>query len=132
MDSGASQRMNRRLSARVACRLQVGYLSGSSTVWHPATGMDLSNAGCRLRLGEDLSRGSDIRVRIESSEAGDGNLAAELAGHVIWSRLEGLSYQVGIQFTSDDPNLHEMLRWLLEKHPTAAVLESRNDSPERE
>src|SRR5262245_53197030 len=121
MDSGASQKVNRRLSARVACRLQVGYSSGGSSVLHPATGMDLSNAGCRLRLGEDLPRGSEIRVRIESNEAGDGPLTTELAGRVIWSRLEGLSYQVGIQFTSDDPNLHELLRRLLERHPAAAL-----------
>jgi hypothetical protein len=30
-------------------------------------------------------------------------------GLIIWSRLEGLSYQTGTQFTSDDPNLHVIL-----------------------
>jgi hypothetical protein len=114
-DSGASNRANRRVSARVACRLSVSYSNGSE--WHPATSMDLSNAGCRLRLGEDLGRGSSVSVRIESPEPGHAPMRAELTGKVIWSRLEGLSYQVGIQFDGEDPALYEILGRLMERYP---------------
>ena len=111
--SNASEpnRANRRLSARVACRLAVSYSTGAE--WHPATGMDLSSHGCRLRLGEDLRRASTLRVRFEHPGAEGGSpLQAELEGNVIWSRLEGLSYQVGIHFPSEDPGVNQILATL--------------------
>jgi hypothetical protein len=103
----APNRANRRLSARVACRLTVAYNAG--TEWHPATGMDLSSHGCRLRLGEDLRRGSTLKVRIEHPAPQGDQLSAEAEGTVIWSRLEGLSYQVGIHFTSEEPAIDNIL-----------------------
>jgi hypothetical protein len=115
-DSGF-HKINRRLSARVACRLTVSYFAGGQ--WHPATGMDLSATGCRMRLGEDLPRGSSLRVRIDPRTIAGETLRAEIEGAVIWSRLEGLSYQVGIQFTSDDPNLHRIMHLLSEPVPSA-------------
>jgi hypothetical protein len=107
---GASNRANRRLSARFACRLTVSYTTGAE--WHPATGMDLSSTGCRLRLGEDLGRGHSLRVRFEHAGADGVPLLAELEGTVIWTRLEGLSYQAGAQFTSDHAHLHRILETL--------------------
>jgi len=107
---GASSRANRRLSARFACRLTVSYSVGAE--WHPATGMDLSSTGCRLRLGEDLVRGVGLRVRFEHAGPDGTPLLAELGGDVIWTRLEGLSYQAGVQFTSDDAHLHQILETL--------------------
>jgi hypothetical protein len=117
-DLGETHR-NRRLSARVACRLAVSYYAGGQ--WHPATGMDLSNTGCRLRCGEDLGRGASIRVRIDPRTVAGESLRAELEGRVIWSRLEGLSYQVGIQFTSDDEKLHRIMQLLAEPLPAVEV-----------
>lgn len=105
-DISVPSRANRRLSARVACRLAVSYSSGKE--WHPATGMDLSANGCRLRLGEDLPRGSTLRVRVEHA-ADDDSIKAELEGLVIWSRLEGLSYQVGIHFPAEDDAINRIL-----------------------
>jgi PilZ domain len=116
-DSGV-HRVNRRLNARVACRLAVSYLAGGQ--WHPATAMDLSNTGCRLRLGEDLPRGSSLRVRIDPRTIAGKPMRAELEGSVVWSRLEGLSYQVGIHFTSDDDMLHRIMELLSE--PVAVEL----------
>ena len=109
---GTPNRANRRLSARIACRLSVSYNTGAE--WHPATGMDLSSHGCRLRLGEDLRRGSTLKVRIEhpAAEAEGDALSAETEGTVIWSRLEGLSFQVGIHFTAEDPNIENILATL--------------------
>jgi hypothetical protein len=107
---GVPSRANRRLNARIACRLAVSYSTGAE--WHPATGMDLSSNGCRLRLGEDIPRGSTLRVRFEHAPAEGTSLKAELEGTVIWSRLEGLSYQVGIHFPAEDAGVNEILSTL--------------------
>ena len=112
MSNGTDPRhVNRRLAARVACHLTVQYRSGST--WRPATAMDLSVRGCRLRLGEDLVRTSDVSVLIEHpGKDGGSPLRAEVKGNIIWSRHEGLSHQAGIQFTSEPEGLHEILRVL--------------------
>lgn len=110
-DPSGLSNVNRRLSARVACRLAVSYHGDGQ--WHPATGMDLSNTGCRLRLGENLARGASLRVRIDYLQVDGPPIRAELDGTLIWSRLEGLSHQAGIQFTSDDENLHRILHALV-------------------
>jgi hypothetical protein len=82
--------------------------------WHPALAMDLSFRGCRLRLGEDLARGSSVVVVFEMPAKGGGPVqAVELEARVIWSRLEGLSYQAGMLFLSEPPALHEILASLV-------------------
>lgn len=102
----------------MTCQLVVSYHAGGQ--WHPATGMDLSNTGCRVRLGQNLERGSALRVRIDQHVPGAPDVRAEVEGVLVWSRLEGLSYQAGIQFTSDDENLHRLLASL---NPPAPVTE---------
>jgi hypothetical protein len=75
--------------------------------------MDLSRNGCRLRVGEDLPRSSDFTVLFErSATSGQDPLKVEVPGNVIWSRLEGLSYQVGIQFTTESDGLDDILNSL--------------------
>ena len=107
-ESADSISTNRRLTARKACRLTVRYRSPSE--WHPATAMDLSRNGCRLRLGEDLARGSEVSVMFETPlRDGAVALAVEVPGMVMWSRLEGLSYQVGIHFGAAPDALNEIL-----------------------
>jgi hypothetical protein len=99
---------NRRLTARVVCQLTVLYRAGRD--WHPATAMDLSRAGCRVRLGEDLERGTSVTVRVDHpGKEGAPGLSAEVAGTVIWSRFEGLSHQAGVHFDGDSPALLEIL-----------------------
>jgi hypothetical protein len=107
----APQRSNRRLMARVACHLTVSYKTAKD--WHPAMAMDVSRNGGRLRLGEDLATGTAITVRIEHV-GGNGSpaLQAEVPGHVIWSRLEGLSHQAGVQWSAESDALHAILRTL--------------------
>ena len=96
-NSAASTHTNRRLTARKACLLGVRYRSTGD--WHPATCMDLSREGCRLRLGEDLPRGSNVTLLFESPLAdGARTVTVEVAGTVTWGRLEGLSYQAGVHF----------------------------------
>jgi hypothetical protein len=100
------RRPNRRLTARKACQLVVRYRTGED--WHPATAMDLSTLGCRIRLGEDLQRGSILTVRFESPE-GTSPLAADVPAVVIWSRLEGLSYQAGLKFSDASETLQAVM-----------------------
>jgi hypothetical protein len=102
------RRPNRRLEARHACRLTVRYRSKKD--WRPATAMDLSASGCRLRVGEDLATGSELTVLLERmvGEGADG-FSVEVPGVVMWSRLEGLSHQAGIQFRGQPDGLHEII-----------------------
>jgi hypothetical protein len=106
------RRPNRRLEARHACRLTVRYRNKKD--WRPATAMDLSSVGCRLRLGEDLSTGSELTVLLERPVAAGAAaaLSVEVPGVVMWSRLEGLSHQAGISFRARPDGLDEILRAL--------------------
>jgi len=102
------RRSNRRLSARLACQLTVRYRLGKD--WHPSTAMDLSRAGCRLRLGEDIPRGSQVQVVLETPTNQEGkSIHVEVPGTVIWCRIEGSSHQAGIQFDAEPPELQEIL-----------------------
>jgi hypothetical protein len=106
-DQPPTPRSNRRLTARRACKLTVKYRSGEG--WHPATAMDLSHKGCRLRLGEDLARGGEVTVVFETPDASGAGLEVEIPGQVIWSRREGLSHQAGIHFADPPPALSTIL-----------------------
>lgn len=110
-EDSPSRRPNRRLQARHACRLTVSYRSKKD--WRPATAMDLSASGCRLRVGEDLATGGELTVLLERlvSDGVDG-LSVAVPGVVMWSRLEGLSHQAGIQFRGEPDGLHEIIRAL--------------------
>jgi hypothetical protein len=106
-----SRRPNRRLQARHACRLSVRYRSKKD--WRPATAMDLSAVGCRLRLGEDLQTGTELTVLLERLVSdGASGLSVEVPGVVMWSRLEGLSHQAGIQFRAEPEGLHDIIHAL--------------------
>jgi hypothetical protein len=107
MNTRKEPRANRRHASRKSCQLAVQYLSKGH--WHPATAVDLSRIGCRLRLGESLARAARISVAIECSCDGGAPLQAEVEGHVVWCRLEGLSYQCGIQFDKDIPELEAIV-----------------------
>jgi len=101
-------RNNRRITARRACLLTVRYrLNGD---WRPATAMDLSPYGCRLRVGEDITRGVPVAVALEVPGPDGLTVAAvEVPGTTIWARLEGLSFQVGVHFASPPQGLLEIL-----------------------
>jgi hypothetical protein len=107
-NAAAQGRSNRRLTARKACLLTVRYRY--KTEWHPTTAMDLSPHGCRLRVGEDLPRGHEVTVAFEAPlKDGARAAAVEVSGLVMWSRLEGLSYQAGLHFETVPDDLLEVL-----------------------
>ncbi len=109
MDKTAeTTRSNRRITARKACLLTVRYKANGD--WRPATAMDISPYGCRLRVGEDVPRGIDVAVVFETPIR-DGARAAqvEVPGRSIWARLEGLSYQVGVHFEDSPEGLAGVL-----------------------
>jgi len=96
--SAGAPRTNRRLTARKACLLTVRYKTSGD--WHPATCMDLSREGCRLRLGEDIARGATIVLLFEAPLAdGARSPSVEVTGSVTWGRHEGLSFQTGVHFS---------------------------------
>lgn len=71
--------------------------------------MDLSRLGCRLRTGEDLPRDKKVYVRVEFRMAEEPALSVDGLGTVMWTRLEGLSYQTGIQFDTEPDGLADLL-----------------------
>jgi len=101
-------RTNRRITARKACLLTVHYRANGD--WRPATAMDLSPYGCRLRVGEDITRGALVAVAFEIPiEDGTRSASVEVPGRAIWARLEGLSFQVGVHFEDSPMGLLEIL-----------------------
>jgi hypothetical protein len=110
-ESSVQTRNNRRITARRACLLTVRYRVGGE--WRPATAMDLSPYGCRLRVGEDVSRGALVDVVFEMPITdGAQNATVEVVGRAIWARLEGLSHQVGLHFDDPPRGLLEILSLL--------------------
>ena len=107
-DTPVPGRNNRRITARKACLLRVSYRVNGD--WRPATAMDLSPYGCRLRVGEDIERGARVVVSFETPIQ-DGARAAsvEVPGTAMWARLEGLSHQVGVHFEDPPMGLLEVL-----------------------
>lgn len=104
----ATSRSNRRITARKACLLTVRYRANGD--WRPATAMDLSPYGCRLRVGEDIDRGALVAVVFEAAiQDGARTASVEVPGRAIWARLEGLSFQVGVHFDDSPIGLLEIL-----------------------
>lgn len=102
---------NRRISARRACRLSVRYRVKND--WHPATAMDLSLRGARLRVGEDLERGTRLLVRFELPLRDGAEVpAVDVPASVIWSRAEGLSHQSGLLFEDTPEGLGKVMNAL--------------------
>lgn len=106
--TGSIKRPNRRITSRIACRLSISY-AATPGEWRPATAMDLSRLGCRLRTGEDLPREKKVEVRVEFKMADEPVLTVDGVGTVMWTRLEGLSYQTGIQFDGEPEGLADLL-----------------------
>jgi hypothetical protein len=103
-----TSRSNRRITARKACLLTVRYKANGD--WRPATAMDISPYGCRLRVGEDVPRGAAVAVVFETPpREGAEGAAVEVPGRAIWGRLEGLSFQVGVHFEDSPAGLLEVL-----------------------
>jgi hypothetical protein len=100
------------VTARRACRLTVRYSAAGD--WHPATAMDLSTLGCRLRVGESLDRGRRLLVAFEVPLRDGARMpSVEVRADVIWSRVEGLSHQVGLVFDESPLALQELLAALV-------------------
>lgn len=107
----APTQSNRRITSRKACLLVVRYRVENK--WHPATAMDISPHGCRLRVGEDLPKGKEMTVAFEAPLRDGAQAAAvEVPGSVQWSRFEGLSYQAGVHFAGSPDGLIEILEAL--------------------
>jgi len=101
----------RRSSTRAVCTLSVQYRREKD--WHPATVMDLSSNGCRLRLGEDLPSSVPVSVRFQLPlKDGAATPWVDVAATVTWCRIEGLSRQAGLHFARSPAELEELLALL--------------------
>jgi hypothetical protein len=99
--------VNRRLAPRLACQLVVRYRTEGAV--HPATAVDVSNLGCRLRVGQDLARGSHVTVLLQRRPGVVPPAEVLVPGTVVWCRNEGLSYQVGVAFRAEPSGLQDIL-----------------------
>lgn len=107
-ETADANQSNRRITARKACLLTVRYRAKGD--WRPATAMDLSPYGCRLRVGEDIPRGALVAVVFETPlREGAKGTSVEVPGRAIWGRLEGLSFQVGVHFEDLPSGLMQVL-----------------------
>ncbi len=99
---------NRRRQARLACMLGVQYkLDGA---WHAAGVIDLTETGCRLRVGEDLPPGAPVRLRFDAPiRDGARSATIEAEARVMWCRRQGLSSQAGLSFVSAPEGVREIL-----------------------
>lgn len=103
--------INRRRQRRLACTLSVQYCA--ATNWHAATVLDLTDKGCRLRLGEDLALGTRLRLRFDVPlRDGATSAALEVEGTLMWCQRQGLSRQAGLAFSEPPADLLEILRSL--------------------
>lgn len=101
----------RRQFARSPCTLAVQYRQRGD--WHPATAMDLSSQGCRLRVGEDLASGSTASVRFQLPlRDGAATPWVDVEATVTWCRIEGLSRQAGMHFDRAPAELEDLLALL--------------------
>ncbi|MCL4818134.1 MAG: PilZ domain-containing protein [Vicinamibacteria bacterium] len=101
---------NRRLAARRSCLLGVRYRAQGGE-WRAATVTDVSSKGCRLRIGEDLERGAALELAFEAPlKDGSTSPQLEVPATVTWSRPEGLSRHVGLEFPRERPEIEELLR----------------------
>lgn len=107
MDENVAPRpVNRRGIPRRTCHLTVRYRGDGD--WRPATAMDVSRQGCRLRTGEDVARGSLLEVAFPRRIGGDLPPLV-VAARVVWCRVEGLSRQAGLHFDAAPADLDDLV-----------------------
>ena len=98
----------RRRLRRLACMLSVHYRARDR--WHPAAVLDLSEHGCRLRIGEDLDNGLVVQLRFEAPlRDGARAVSLEVAAVVMWCRQDGLSRRAGMHFSASPVELDQIL-----------------------
>lgn len=104
---------NRRRKARFACLLVVQYRlrADSASPWRPASVLDLTDAGCRLRIAEELAGGTPLLLRFETLlRDGVKSAQTEAPASVMWCRPHGrFSHEVGLEFAGVPAQLNEIL-----------------------
>ncbi len=98
----------RRRLRRVACMLTAHYRAGQH--WNPCAVLDLSEHGCRLRVGEHLDDRARVQLRFETLlHDGARAVSLEVDAVVMWCCQDGLSRQAGTHFTASPVGLHQIL-----------------------
>jgi c-di-GMP-binding flagellar brake protein YcgR len=104
------KRSNRRRKARLACMLVVQYRVRAA-LWRAAAVLDLSDAGCRLRVDEALASGTPLLLRFDALlHDGATSTTLETAARVMWCRPQRPGFQeLGLEFASGPLELNEIL-----------------------
>lgn len=107
------KRSNRRRKARFACLLVVQYRprKGTASPWRPASVLDLTDAGCRLRIAEALAGGTRLLLRFEALlRDGVKSAETEAPATVMWCRPHGrFSHELGLELEGLPAPLNEIL-----------------------
>jgi len=105
--------INRRRKPRSACLLVVRYRrrADETSAWLPASVLDLTDAGCRLRIDEDLAAGTPLLLRLEALlRDGVKSATVETPAAVMWCRpQDGSSYELGLELAAAPAELNEIL-----------------------
>lgn len=108
-----SERIDRRRTDRLACMLVVQYrpADAESFPWQPASVLDLTEIGCRLRIAEEFAAGTPLLLRFDALlRDGVKNATLEAAAAVAWCHPRvAASHEVGLRFGGPPAGLSEIL-----------------------
>jgi len=107
------KRINRRCKARIACMLVLQFRprDAPASPWRSASVLDLTEAGCRVRVAFALAGGTPLLLRFDALlHDGATSATLEAPARVMWCRRQGPSaYELGIEFAGAPRGLSEIL-----------------------
>jgi hypothetical protein len=100
----------RRRRSRTSCLLVVRCRAAADD-WQPASALDLTAAGCRLRVGREPPEGAPLELRFEALlHDGAKSSTIEVPARVTWRRpLPGSGAEIGVEFLASPTGLSEIL-----------------------
>jgi hypothetical protein len=101
---------DRRRAPRSFCLLVVRCRAAGED-WQPASALDLTEAGCRLRLGRQRESGARLELRFEALlHDGAKSATVEVPARVSWCRpLQGEAAEIGVEFLATPSGLSQLL-----------------------
>src|SRR5687768_7004315 len=114
------KRVDRRRKSRSYCLLVVRYRvrDDAAGEWRAASVLDLTERGCRLKVGEQPAPGAELELRFEALlHDGVKSATIEAPARVMWCRPGAQSSsEIGVQFAAAPAGLSEIRRALLALH----------------
>ena len=100
----------RRRAPRSFCLLVVR-CRGAAEEWQPASALDITESGCRLRVGQQPAAGARLELRFEALlHDGAKSSTIEVPARVTWCRpLQGAAAEIGVEFLAAPTGLSQIL-----------------------